>query len=125
MKKYIKRLATFLASTVFLFAATTGAAHAQTQAQAVQTAIKQQASDCKYGNPLLYRCVNPYFLFPSCYSTGVNQPGQPQHICGGVFQRRRILVSGGTPYCWTAYDLSPWGRVINSDTYRCFKDLTA
>jgi hypothetical protein len=125
MKKYLKRFATFLASTVFIFGFCIATASAQTEANAVQTAISNQRSDCSGSNPLLYRCQNPLFLVPQCIGTGIDQPGQAQHICGGIFQRRRIIVSGGTPYCQTTYDLSPWGAVLNYPTYKCFSGLPA
>lgn len=91
---------------------------AATNISAVIKASKIQESDCAFGNFLLYACVHSYYVFPSCYETKINQPGHPQHVCGGIFVRQN-RVSGALQYCHTTYFLSPWNRELRPSGYSC------
>ena len=121
MKHYLKKLATFLASTLFICALIAMPVSAQTDMNALHQAVREQIADCN--SSFLYDCQNPLFIVPTCHNTGVDQAGQTQHICGGIFSRRRKLLPGGKPYCITEYWLSPFGRVMNFRTYKCYTAL--
>lgn len=102
----------------------TAVSRAQTNAQAQATAIGIQKTDCVWGSPVFYSCSNPYFIFPVCQLTGIDQVGKPQHICGGVFTRRNRIL-GSYQFCTTTYFLSPWGREVYPSGYSCSKNLGA
>lgn len=119
MKKYFRLFATFLASTMFLLAVV-GAAHAYNRTQALTKAAQEQRSDC-VGNPL-YDCESAAVVIPTCISTGINRVGHTQWVCGGVFHRRSRITSRHQ-YCYSLYDLSPFGRVLNYPTYKCESNI--
>jgi hypothetical protein len=102
-------------------ASTQGSARAKaaaTKASAIIKATKIQEADCVWGFPFLYACVHSYYVFPSCWETKINQPGHPQHVCGGVFVRQN-RVSKNIQFCDETIFLSPWNRELRPSGYKC------